>query len=96
MFTATQPTNHAYYSKRACAHVVSEKTRAMERWRAEFHRLLQRPQALALGTRYFTHVSVLLFLLDAVATAGIIWRVPCEPLYIMGLFTTVHVIVYSS
>ncbi|CAI8025438.1 Dol-P-Man:Man(5)GlcNAc(2)-PP-Dol alpha-1,3-mannosyltransferase [Geodia barretti] len=48
----------------------------MERWRAEFHRLLQRPQALALGTRYFPHVSVLLFLLDAVATAGIIWRVP--------------------
>ena len=50
----------------------------MERWREEFHRVLQRPHALALDTRYFPLVAVLLFLLDVVATAGIIWKVPCE------------------
>ena len=53
----------------------------MERWKAEFFQLLRRPQALLLDSRYFPVVSFLLLLLDAVATTGIIWKVPCEPKY---------------
>ena len=52
--------------------------REMERWKAEFFQLLRRPQALLLDSRYFPVLGVVLLLVDAVATAGIIWRVPCK------------------
>ena len=50
----------------------------MERWKAEFTQLLFKPQALLLDSRYFSVVGVLLILVDAVVTTGIMWKVPCE------------------
>lgn len=50
----------------------------MERWKVEFSQLARRPQALLLDSRYFNVMAILLMLIDAAATAGIIWKVPCE------------------
>lgn len=59
----------------------------MERWKAEFSQLLRRPQALLLDSRYFPVMGVLLLLVDAVATAGIIWKVPCELIIVLDSCT---------
>jgi len=45
----------------------------MDRWKA----LVRRPQDLLLDCRHFPVMAALLFLMDAAATVGIIWRVPC-------------------
>lgn len=50
----------------------------MERWKTKFSQLALRPQALLLDSRYFNVMASLLILIDAAATAGIIWKVPCE------------------
>ena len=65
----------------ACAILPSVHYKKMERWKAEFSQLLYRPQALLLDSRYFSVVGVLLILVDAVATAGIVWRIPCKLAY---------------
>ena len=45
----------------------------MDRWKE----LVRRPQDLLLDCRNFPVMAALLLLVDAAATVGIIWRVPC-------------------